>query len=271
MTATARKKIAVFSGDNVATSDLTTRLRESFLGAAIGKIHADSLADPQTLNDNTLAFILPGVNSDNSPYNDQLGAEGNTIIRRLTACTALLYDVLYAPPWLETPKARKPGLDFFNGLARGPLPGRAHKEHLIYRFRDCNVTAVSYADGNKKAGIAYGNGPAFYPHDTASDLEIIARYEDSPDRPIAIAARPVGKGLAIFVGVLPYIGYNHEPGLLTPPVIRRLINDLRPHEQARRELWDMIVSKIKQHNAALGRVTLLDPSPLPQQEDPSPS
>lgn len=264
-----RKTIAVYSGALTSTSALIPRLRDSFHAVAIKQPDAAQLRNPATLDENTLAFFLPGIVGEDSPYSRELGKQGNDAIRRYVedggvfvgVCAGAYYacsEIVYDPPWRRTPKTRKPGLDLFNALAKGPLPGLAMpgEDHW---FSDCRITRVSYTDDKgrtKTTGVAYGNGPTLLPFDAADDIEVLARYADVPGNPIAVAVKKVGKGLAIFLGVLPYIGYDARLTKSGHPALLQLMENLEPHEAGRSELWNMVVARIKQHNADLGRVTL---------------
>lgn len=264
-----RKTIAVYTGPGTSTGNLVPRLRESFNAIAIRQTGAADIHDPQTLNEDTLAFFLPGIVGEDSPYTRELGPRGNAAIRRYVeeggvfvgVCAGAYYacaDIVYDPPWRVTRKTSRPGLDFFNALAKGPLPGLGTAGD-DYWFSDCSMTRISYKGKNgatRTTGIAYGNGPALFPYDENDDLEVLARYNDVPGQPIAVAIKKVGKGLAIFLGVLPYIGYDAALANAKIPVLQHLMETLQPHEQGRAELWDTIVSRIKQHNADLGRVRL---------------
>ncbi len=267
-----RKKITVYTGPSVSTGALIPRLRESFRGAAIHQTRAGDIDKPDTLDSDTLAFFLPGIVGEDSPYNRDPGQKGNEAIRRYVEdggvfvgiCAGAYYscrEIVYNPPWRREPKTGKPGLDFFNALAKGPLPGLGMRNGAEW-FSGCRVASLSYKDKTKQVGVAYGNGPAMFPFDAESGIEIIARYEDMPDRPIAIAIKKIGKGLAIFMGALPYIGYDAQYDATKIAPLKRLMEELKPHEKGRAELWDAIVSLVKQHSADLGRVTLRPKEPI---------
>ncbi|PJB71019.1 MAG: hypothetical protein CO093_06155 [Alphaproteobacteria bacterium CG_4_9_14_3_um_filter_47_13] len=271
-----RKKIVVYTDRNTATGTLIPRLRQSFHGVTLKKITEADLYQARTLDQNTLAFVLPGIIGEDSLYPAHIGAKGNEALRHyveeggifIGVCAGAYYacrEILYDPPWRAQPKRAKPGLDFFNGLARGSIPELGKKGDIDW-FSDCTVVMITYKGGQRQTGIAYGNGPALYPDITEKNIEIMARYANSEGQPIAIAAKKIGKGLAIFIGVLPDIGYESDYDLSSHPVLTEFMQTLKPHEQGRREVWDMIISKVKQHHADNGRVTLYgkpsgDPAP----------
>lgn len=249
------KKIAVLAGRGISSGDLILRLRESFTDAAICPIDAAALKKG-VLDARTIAFFLPGINGENSPYHRLIGLEGNGILRRYVEkggiftgiCAGANYAsraVLYDPPWdRDLAKRSAPGLNFFNGLAIGPLPGAQNENGAPYPV---TAISVSYGDTNKKTMLAYGNGPALYPQGENSSLEIIARYDNAAGSPIAIAAQKTGKGLAFFIGPLPYIGANPGRDFSQVPALERLMRELASHERGRQNVWNTIVSKIKGH------------------------
>lgn len=264
-----RPKIVVCSGRPIETGTLSTELRDSFRGAALQYVRVEQLADPGVLNDDVLALFLPGVSGDRSPYRAGLRGWGNAAIRRYVArggvyagvCAGAYQacrSVLYAAPWMRVPQEERPGLNFFNALAQGPIPGGACYDGPEIGSGLCAVS-VSFRteDGIERRGaIAYGNGPALFPCDGGDGTEIIARYDNVPGKPGAVAVKEVGDGLVFFIGVLPYTRF--DPRLENSPhlLLRQFMAALQPHEEVRRALWDRIVFRIKTHNAALGKVTL---------------
>jgi len=267
----ATKSIIVLSGKNVSHAQLLPQLEQTFRGARIRMATAQELKNGTVaLDHNVLAFVLPGITGDHSPYSALLGDDGNMIIRRyveqggvfLGFCAGAYYacaNILYDPPWLARPKTSQPGLNFFEALARGPLPGAGRKSDQRW-YSDCTTVPVTFSSpGGKtiKAGIAYGNGPLMIPFNKAAtgqdELMVMARYEEEPGKPVAVAAIKTGKGLAIFSGVLPYIGYNPAMAATPRPDLQEIMTRLQPHEGARAALWQNITGLIKSHNIKLGR------------------
>jgi len=262
----SRRSLQIYAGENVSTGGLQTSLKRSFTGAVIDSVTATQIKTDKTLDFRTLAFFLPGIIGEDSPYLSELGEEGNQAIRDYVEsggvfvgiCAGAYYAcsrIVYNPPWRAEEKTSEPGLDFFNGLAKGPPKGLA-KESTQARYSDCRLVNVSYTDKEgetKTTGILYGNGPALYP-DQDDGLMVLARYADVPGNPIAIAAQKTGKGLAIFLGVLPEMGTLDIKAIAQFEALNELNETLRPHEGGRQEIWDMIVDLIKAHNIKLGRV-----------------
>lgn len=264
------KHILVYNDTGIAASEVKQALAKAFYAAAISETNSLLIKQAGALNEDTLALILPGIIGDNSPYNDQLTEETHKAIRKYVEdggvyvgiCAGAYYAsnrITYHPPWMNTGKTRKPGLNLFNGAAKGPI-SRLAKHSYAEGREDCTLTTISFntASGVRKTtGVAYGNGPMLFPDDT-KNLEIIARYEEVAGQPIAIAARKIGKGLALFVGVLPYIS----------PMDMKLSSDnrdvfvfneaLKQHEKGAKEVWNLVVNRIKQHNIKLGRARPLE-------------
>jgi len=256
-----RDKLAVYTAEKVSSGELSARLRESFNAASIKPVTPASVRDGSAFKD-ARAFFLPGIVDEESPYYQQLGAEGNAQIRKFVeeggifvgACAGAYYaceEISYAPPWAPA-KATRPGLDFFNALARGPLPAFGLQNDGADRFSDCTTVNVSFKTASGEmatAGIAYGNGPALLPYEKDDgDITVIARYEDVPGKPIAVATRKIGKGLAVFLGVLPFLKHEQvAPGIPALEHLYRLMDKLAPHEEGRKALWESVVSAIKAH------------------------
>ena len=269
----AHKHILVYNDIGVAATEVKKALVESFYGAAVSDTNRLLIKQDGALTEDTLALVLPGIIGNNSPYNDQLDFETHKAIRDYVEnggvyvgiCAGAYYAsnrITYHPPWMSQEKTRKPGLDLFNGAAKGPISFLA-KQSVEEGPNDCMVTTISFntASGARKVtGTAYGNGPMYFPDDSA-DLEVIARYEDVPGKPIAIAARKVGKGLALFVGVLPYMQPVKDMPLTHATKDAYKFNEsLKPHAEGTKEVWDSITERIKEHNASIGRVRRLPKS-----------
>ena len=264
-----RKKLVVYADQGAAHSGLSPVLRESFRNAAISAEKANTIKLGKALNEDVLAFFLPGIIGHDSPYKEQLGKIGNQKIREYVEaggvfvglCAGAYYacnDIIYNPPWLNPAKTSQPGLNFFNALAKGPLVNHAIEDGQHW-YSDCTITNISYKDQEnnvKSSGIVYGNGPAMFPHSHHENIEVIARYEDEEDTPIAIAVTKVGKGLAFFIGVLPQYQYQETNEARGLEGLRNLMQNIKVHESGRQDVWNLIVSRIKKHNADLGRVEL---------------
>ena len=262
------QNLTIHTDHFVSSGEISRTLKDSFNNVAFVEASGEDLKrggllDPQK----TLAYFLPGISGDHSPYNDQIGPTGNAEIRRYVenggvfvgTCAGAYYaceHIVYDAPWIYPAKTNRPGLNFFNALAHGPVRSNAMQAQDDQWFGDCSVISVRYKDkdgAEKRGGIAYGNGPALIPRDPNDpDLEIIARYDDTPNNDIALAVQRVGKGLAIFMGVIPYIRYDEQYADSPFPKLAALTADLQKHEESRSEVWSLLMDRIQQHHFDLG-------------------
>ena len=271
-------KFAVYSGRNVASGEPIVRIKQSFNEAAVGKVTGAQIREEDALDDDTIALFLPGITNDNSPYYEEIGEDGNKKIREyvenggvfLGGCAGAYYacaDILYDPPWLDQPKTSQPGLNFFNGIAHGPVPHHAKETGSPDWSVDCTHAEIEFTgEDNKKktTDIIYGNGPMYYPDKNEEEqLNIIARYNTMEGKPVAIATKQVGKGLAIFLGVLPYYGTDLYEGMKMADSQQEFLDSIAPYEQDRKEIWDMVINIIKEHREKVVQNRELEQSSKP--------
>jgi hypothetical protein len=94
-------------------------------------------------------------------------------------------------------------------------------------------------------------------------LDVLARYRDVPGNPIAAAWLKQGKGAVLWLGVLPYLGYEDtpmEPGPFTAKY-RDLMDKLKASEGGRQDFWAALVGRITDRLSAARRQP-----PPPQQQ-----
>jgi biotin--protein ligase len=259
------KHIALYTSANASLHELKQALSESFNGVSLVLLDKNTIHEPGALNENTLLFVLPGITDESSPYPSEIGEDGIETIRNylknggvsLGSCAGAYFScdfTLYNPSWLPQPKTQSTCLRIFNATARGPLAELSVHDPEETWFSDCTVATVSFTDIDNKshiAEIAYGNGPALFPYSEEEEqsLDVIARYEDVEGRPIAVATKQFGKGMAMFTGVLPFMGFDEQHEQTSQPRLRTLMQQLKPHEASRNALWDRMVSDIKKHHA----------------------
>lgn len=269
MTDISRKKIAVFSEGPVSVGSLLLSLSDSFTKTAILRAHsADIKHRARTLDKNTLAFVLPGITGEHSPFLALLGREGNYRIRNYVEqggvfigfCAGAYYaceNISYHTPW-GLSKSQKPGLDFFHATAHGPQFQLGRQSIADDRWSDVTVTRIAYRDKNSRqraAHICYGNGPALT-RIRDNDITPIAHYAELSGKPVAVASRRIGDGLALFVGVHPEIrplDIKAGDSATSLENVRRLGSMLTPHEGQRKAFWDHLMQIVLDHNIELGR------------------
>lgn len=214
----------------------------------------------RALNENRAALaIIPGIWSEDSKYYDLMGgAEGQKSLQNFVAGGGVLMTVCagsylvsrrteYTPPWGRKRERDNIGA-LFNGLACGPLQGLGARPDGDEWYDGVHAVPVKYkaADGAwKETHMAYGNGPALFPYGEDHDCEVLARYSGLPDAPIAAAWKKVGNGAALWLGILPHIGWQQVDTHPSLDKIRKLMNELEPHESERKEFWNGMMQKIK--------------------------
>lgn len=257
------RNILLYADEKTATGSLGVALKQSFddAGDNIIRVRADDLRQGILRDAQSRLFILPGITGEDSPYTAQLD---QAILRELhdfvslkpnamlTLCAGTYFtarDTVYDTG--HPPIRRKTSLaPFFNGLAKGPVApyGRPAETHSA--FGDVVVVPVQFknAEGQwEDARSCYGNGPALYPDDPDDpSIEIIARYADIQDRPIAMLRQSCGRGAVYMSCILPEIGYSYIAPRRKMDNACTLMEDLKPHEAGRKKLWDTLITRIQQ-------------------------
>lgn len=216
----------------------------------------------RALGENRAAVaVIPGIWSEDSQYFDLMGgAEGQRTLQNFVTGGGVLLTVCagsylvsrkteYTPPWGKRRERENIGA-LFNATARGPLQGLGMRPDGDEWYDGVHAVPVTFkaADGTwKETKVAYGNGPALFPHDKNNDYEVLARYSGLPDAPIAAAWQDIGDGAALWLGVLPHIGWQAVDDHPSLKKIHKLMAELKPHESARKEFWNGMMGKIRNH------------------------
>lgn len=256
------KRILIYSDPASRTS--TSWLEDEFR-RALGPYTADivEVTSQQLLNggapldENTIAFVLPGIVGENSLYYDHIGEKGNDIIRNyvyeggvfMGLCAGAYYaaaKIEYVPAWAPARERSAGILALFNGTARGPVPGiHSNSGPTPEAFNGC-TTVPALLENGQRADFFYSSGPAF--HGVNEKTMILARY-DTPDALPAVIAEEKGAGLIILSGILPQYGVPGNWQMPKNPLhVDRLIGRIQPHEPARRVLWGRMVGLIAAHH-----------------------
>lgn len=258
----ARRRVTLLSEQGLSCTSLRPALKTAFRGAVIREISADGLLD---LDQRDIALFLPGITGEVSPYHtlftptaraalDTYLRSGGAVFAQCAAAYLMARQIIYDPPWLETPKM-KSGLNYFNAVAKGPPEGLGRPSG-DERYSDCEVAPITVIrpDGSEfETGIAFGNGPALFPEEDDPNLNVIARFTNVPGQPISIADQAVGDGLLTFCGVLPEIGTAQFMQGQKWAKLHALNDALKPHEEGRREVWEILTRRIKEHAITRGR------------------
>lgn len=171
-------------------------------------------------------IILPEILGEESFYSRHVSAETQTMIKNfvksggmvVTACASTYWmaqSILYNPPKGVT-KIRH-GQHVFNAAALkayGPVPGYGRPSNGKPDLGGCVPIelVVKTANGIESDQCWYGNGPALYPiknQPIPNNVEILARYRNVEDQPIAACVVYDGHGQYLMSGPLPY--YHCDP------------------------------------------------------------
>lgn len=194
-------------------------------------------------------FMLPG--GAKPQYDESIGLKGFKKIREYVAKGGIFYGICagayYASRELEWRpgtgeyKYKTPGLDFFNGLARGPEPALMHSEQASGEWKDaCVISFESEIEGQKQIGQAlYWDGPVLFSRDYYQDIDVLAHIVLEQARLPAILKIPHGKGHAILSTIHPEISakqigpyVDHDPELAC-----RITSKLEDSDTVREMLW----------------------------------
>lgn len=258
-------KFTVYSERPANTESVIPPLKEIFKGTGIHvtEFNSDDLRKGILREKDTVGFCLPGIIGENSAYTDQIGEYGLHEMSRavkpgrvmLAVCAGAFFitrRTIYSPSW-GPHKSRNPVNHMVQATGSGPVKDLGGQYDPSYWPSDLSLARVWYKsaaqpydkDHWKHAAIAYGNGPALYlddPHNP--DVEALAYYSHIPQKPLAAANITHGEGRIVMLGALPHIGYREiapYPGLER---VRRLLEDMRPHEPARQDLMQTVANRL---------------------------
>lgn len=206
-----RGKILVYDDVGCAcTFDLVRVLGEYFgpKDVFVEAVKADDILKKDALNENVLAFFLPGGAA--TPYLQKLKTLGNQKIRDYVACGGVYFgicagayyacrEICFEQDVPELSLNQKCGLDLIDALAVGTLKSDFglspyHKPTAANAI----ITKVRWVEDGDEHGVLYHGGPKF---EQIKDAEVLAVYEEAKGNPPAILARRYEQGLVIVSGV----------------------------------------------------------------------
>ena len=216
-----------------------------------------------------LLLVLPGAQSGQK-YRDALGTTGCAAIHRavqsglaiLGTCAGgyLLAETIDYAKEIPGSEKRLPlsPLAMFNATARGELPFLPyHLDNPLRGWHRAASARVGFT--GTEADIMYWGGGMLIPTAGENNLSVIARYAGLPGQPIAVAAKSVGHGVALFSGVHSEVSGHallHTTGvdLFDPQDNGRwrhsLAYRLLKYETERRALWQLKVKHLLQARRA---------------------
>jgi glutamine amidotransferase-like uncharacterized protein len=217
---------------------------------------------------------MPGVQNHKSSYRDDVTVEGWREIQRYIE-NGGAYAGLCAGAYLATARFeyRDPDtgnvknlestLAAFEGKACGPIAQYTNPNRERHIWADHAVAKLAF---NRAAGFS-GEGAACYslgpwlelPPEIAArpDYKIIARFADVPGQPVALASRKMGKGIALFSGVVAEISGTDMGSFNAQHTMQAYPQDenrragyafaaaLAAHEPARARTWDIMMAELK--------------------------
>ena len=198
------------------------------------------------------AFVLPGASR--GAYDEKLGADGIAAIKKyvcdggtFAGFCAGAYFASEKIEWrLETPEKRKvksPVLNFFNGIARGPVPRLLSCDNTNWEWGHMTAVPITAklplsAAFNMRA--LYCGGPQFI--GAADGFNVLARFESLQGKPPAVMTRPYGRGRVLLSAIHPEV----SPEQLRPftqsrvnslAYIKNVLETLEKDEPFRTALW----------------------------------
>ncbi len=238
--------IYIYSDDGVSAESLTHTLH-TLHGLfdskyAIKTLNAHDVIQGEWKKHAAL-FIMPG--GADLPYVKALNGKGNQQIKEyvekggnyLGICAGAYYASREVQFAVGTPLevVGKRELSFFSGVAKGPILA----SYYYNSNRGTRAARIKISnDKLKHATLFYNGGPAFIPDSKQHNVEVIARYEDLPNKPAAIIKTNVGSGNVILTAV----HFEYDPALLdsSDQYLPPIISALNQHQKERARLLDMI-------------------------------
>ncbi len=124
-------------------------------------------------------------------------------------------------------------LNFYSGIAEGPAYGLGKFQYQDESGAQSALISFKTVEKIEYFLQVYFNGGCFFHgHDTDANIEVLARYHDIQDQPVAIVECIVGAGKAILSGV--HIEYSKNQALhlsFFAAILKRLDIFLHPSYQ----------------------------------------
>lgn len=217
--------------------------------------------------DKVQAVILPG--GARPQYDKTLGPHGFGLIRDFVQNGGIFLGVCagayYASKAFEWKPGglpavhKKPGLNFFNGLARGPLPNAVDHDKGYDTWYDLSLLTTSLHNKSRpgqdiSGQCVYWGGPLFKPQDRPARMETLASIDVAGAQEPAILKIPFGQGQAIVSNIHPEISARHLKAFtrpsVTPPVdertyLKNIVSRLEANETFRAVVWERMMDEIR--------------------------
>ena len=248
------KKILLYRDEGVSLRSLKSLVRE-FREENLDSRYEITFVDRHYLAaqewiESTALLVFPG--GRDVPYHQALQGKANSHIQRfvkgggkyLGICAGSYYGSAIVEfekgnP-LEVCDVRE--LRFFPGVALGPAYGPG--EFTYESEKGVRLACLSWQNSSKQKSTAYYNGGCTFVNAEAyPGVHVIARYDDIEERPAAIIACSVGKGVALLSGIHPEYSGHHLP--TKDPFLATLLPELQDAEIQRKALFKYILEQLE--------------------------
>jgi glutamine amidotransferase-like uncharacterized protein len=268
----AKQKILILAEGSVTMGSLIASLKKEFNEKSyeIKPVRGKEMLDGKLLNKDVHAVIFPGVQDSHNSYRHALTPalcqeikkyihDGGTFLGLCAGAYLSTEKFFYHDKKNGKTKKVYSPLPLFEGTAYGPIPEYTpafddFDDPVANNFVVKLVFNQAASNGAKYGASCYSLGPYIKldPSKTKeSEYQIIARYKDIPGNPIAIVKREIGKGQAIFCGVVPEISISDMPDInrhmkkILKPAAQKFVKDLRHNEHGRKQTWQILMHHFK--------------------------
>ena len=209
----SKLNVLLYAGSGVSAASREHALRS--LRAFLATSYDVQLVSPKSLRDepwtdSCALLVMPG--GRDLPYQHDLGGSANARIRDwvhaggkyLGFCAGAYYASrrveFEAGTPLEVVGERE--LDFFPGICRGTtFPGFAYETEAGAREVVLELDRAAWrnywSQSPERVAVWYNGGGSFVLDRPLSNVQVLARYDELPDKPVAGVRCTVGKGLAV--------------------------------------------------------------------------
>ncbi len=251
-----RNKVLIYEDYGCAdVSLLAEGLREYFepRGCHVGFTDAASIIKNNELNENVLAFFIPG--GAGTPYRRKLEIQGNEKIRDYVKNGGIYYGIcagayyacrrtIFEKDIPELKIISECGLNLIEGQAIGTL----YKELNIlpYAKNAASSAVVGLRWNDKEEYVSHYHGGPYFELDDEVENEVLARYDFADNKP-AVISRQYGKGRVILSGV----HFEDKGEALLKAVhhqrldrekAEKIYNTLKKQEASRQALFNRLMS-----------------------------
>jgi biotin--protein ligase len=261
-----RPRFAIYAdwNSNTSSAPLDQEIRRKFPNATIDMVTSRADLLKPSLYANLDAFILPGIQGEESKYPDHI-SPANDLIRTyvrgggsyIGICAGAYYaahSIQYRPGWGPHKTEDTNLLSLFSGTAYGPPKGLHMRGDTSAHFNGLRVTTLNtdIMGSMIKVPIVYSSGPTFLPG-VAQQVTVHARYADADNHPPAIISFAYGRGLVLLTGPLPQYSGRPHSWLPEHQNLKPILDQLTVHEADRNRLFANLMRQVIAQSRRAGR------------------